>query len=290
MAVSFLILAILLIVGGLGGGDSLGTEFAVDRVNEFKSRIGFYDIVNTVDAETGVVLGPLDAQAVLSLKDWRIVEDSISFQKPGLVKRSWFFAKESSGVGLDIVVSSIKPTAAFEELVNFAGATMTVEIPFVRGPKELGQLSVKHKNPNVHDVIWAYQNVCVRINAIDVSLDVIKLAQALDRLLRGRLVNNVQNYKPYIERITVSPEHIRVGNLIHVEIHPRREPSSAQRMSEIIETQGQLEQVSQNALSASFRAKSPGQTEIYGMLADRATLLSASATVVVKILAPNSPQ
>lgn len=254
----------------------------VERLNHFKTEIGIGQLPSP-DPQRGIFTVWRDILSVDSLRkgDWEVVGDDLSIRPPAVVIQTWVLKRPEENLSIEIFVSSAGSALARQHLVDLAGNTMTVMVPYKK-TVGLGDIAVTHVNPEIDDLIWAYENVCLRIHGVLTSVNVISLAEEIQHLIKSKLVNEISDYLPKLDTIRLSATKIRIREPVSVYLQPnvRDVGHLALKVVKVGET---LNLISSDKESIKLEGKSLGSGEIQIILADRRNFLSASKVLTVHV-------
>ena len=266
--------------------DPSGAEDTSGREARFKNRIAFQTLSERTNDDRGVLLKWPDPLSLPPARDgdWKRGTDVVVTEEPGEAYRVWKFRNERGTLAVEVYVSSTGPATARRRLVELAARTMSVEIPYVPGPKGLGDIAVIHANPQVHRLIWVFHNVCVFLRENDSGVDLTALAMALQQLMERHLVSDLPRRLHRIDGVLVTPERIRVGESVRFDLDIAGLELGAPLLVDIDEKEGRLSYLTEEGTSVRFEAKSPGKGRAVVKVVDRRTLLSASKVVSFDVL------
>lgn len=260
------------------------------REERFRKAIGLELFASRGDARGDVVFEWPDLEAGAGLRDagWRRLVDLVTSDAPGEAYRVQKLRNDRGTFTVEIHVSSSGSRTARERLVELAGRTMTVDIPFVAGPAGLGDLAVAHTNPKVPNLIWVYANVCILVNADDSGVDPLGFARDLQRQMEGHL-GTVASEIPRIADLIVEPTRLHVGSEIRVTVRlASKKPDAV--LFKVEDPDDRLSLVDEEANVFRFTGKTAGTSTLRVTVIDRKTLLSASSSAVVVVLDREEPK
>ena len=130
--------------------------------------------------------------------DWIKVADNgyLDPQYPYNIYKDWAFKKEEEELGIDLFLSNEGHAAPMEQLLSCAIANQMGKIFFVKGPENLGQISIIDEHPQEQEIAWVYYNAFVDIKLFGSSLDIKKLAFHMQAQWEGHVVEDIEPYKP----------------------------------------------------------------------------------------------
>lgn len=255
------------------------------RVERFKREIGFERVAASVEGRGDVVFEWPDVESGVGLREtahWRRVEDFTASDGLGEAYRVRTLQNDKGTFTVAIHVSSSGTRAARERLVELAGRTMTVEIPYVKGHPGLGDLAVVHRNPAVPDLIWVYANVCIHVDADESDVDPFAFARDLQAQMERHLEPAAARL-PQITGLAVEPARVSEGKELRVTVQSTS-PHLESILFKVKDTEALLSKVDENVNVFRFLAKASGSTGLRAVAINRKTLLSASKSADVEIL------
>ncbi len=255
------------------------------RVERFKREIGFENVAARDEGRGDVVFEWPDVESGAGLRKtagWRRVEDFTTSDAPGEAYRVRTLQNDQGTFMVAIHVSSSGARPARERLVELAGRTMTVDIPYVKGPPGLGDLAVVNRNPEVPDLIWVYANVCIQVDADESHVDPLAFARDLQAQMERHL-GPAASRLPQITGLAVEPTRVSEGQEIRATIQ-----STSRHLDSILfkvkDEERLLSKVDEKDNVFRFVAKAPGSARLRAVAIDRRTLLSSSSSADVEIL------
>lgn len=255
-----------------------------ERLIQFKNSIRYDELSIPQETDRGVVLDwPISTLwGQLKNEPWQIRGDTIRVM-PGSVQHSWILNLNEEYITVDVFVSSTGQESALNFLFEKATNTSLPDIPFEKGPPELGQFAIQRIEAKPQNYIWTYYNVCFRIKQENQTLDVLTLAQWIQNLAAKHVMDNLSEYKPKIAKVDISSEKIKVGQQVTVSIQPTSGQDTERLLLEFIDVTDQLNLVSQEDFSFTFTAVKQGPGIVNLALADIKNLLCTpvNATIIV---------
>jgi len=262
-----------------------------DRVERFKREIGFERVTARGEGRGDVVFEWPDLESGAGLRDtagWRRVQDFTTSDAPGEAYRVRTLQNDTGTFTVAIHVSSSGAGTARERLVELAGRTMTVDIPYVAAPAGLGDLAVVHRNPLVPDLIWVYANVCIRVDADESHVDPLAFARDLQAQMEKHVEPGASRALQ-ITRLAVEPGRVSEGQEVRVTVQANA-PRPDSVLFKVKDTENLLSKVDENVNVFRFLAKAPGTARLRAVAIDRRTLLSASSSADVEIVPAPEPR
>ena len=256
-----------------------------NEVEAFKSRIG-WSSMPPPDLSGGVCADWSSLPAALqpTLAGLRPYSESVISVEPGMVQLRLTWRREPKALAVGVFVSGIDPMQVRDKLVSIASNTMRMTIPFVRGPEDLGEMSIRDAEGESDMLLWVFHNVLVQVENMDSGFDIIPVVYAIQSFMNRSLTPVLAAATPGVDEIHLSPSPIHVGNEASVSLTLASGTASDLTAKFRESPSSLLEAKRSDALSATFLAKSPGQTHIIVTLLDRKTLLSPALSVPVEVL------
>jgi hypothetical protein len=280
------ILAVALVAAGLNKEPRMAqNDYNKDRIESFKKRVGFSKLVG-VDGPDGVVANWAEMpNTLIYAKGKRIDSGQVYLLEPGLAKAKYVWKQGEDYLSVWVFVSGTGPSRAQERLLSLSSETMMPKIPYESGPAKLGDLSVRSPEPPFDVVMWVYRNVCVYVGTEVSARDVEPVAREIQRFMEAHHVSRLADHLPVVDRVDVSARQIHVGDELKLSIIlGKTTPLESVRTHFNEVGEHRLEVLSIQPLTATYRAKTPGQTRIDIPVVDRKTLLSPPLSVTVDIL------
>jgi hypothetical protein len=274
------------------------SPFARRELERFKQRIGYREPGGGEVLTRGVAAAWPDPGSLPGLghwsgcgrSGWTTTSDGVYREggEHGLAQRVWDLRAEEQRLMLRIAVSSTGTRAARRHLLRTTTATnMSLsDFPARRGPGDLGDLAVAI---GADCLVWSYHNVCFELKRDSSTIDLTRVARALQSHAERHLVDRVIDHAPKIARVEVSPMKVRVGEPLTIRLH-------LAAGQEVQHMQADWRQVGQalgargvenpTALRFELEGRSPGRSEVELHVVDRRTLLSTRVTAQVEVVSP----
>lgn len=261
-----------------------------EQLKKFKSLIGFEQTPRIGDSDKGVVLDWPSPREWGQLKEgaWQIEGDTIRIHK-GAVDRNWNLSMDEESISIEVFVSSAGPDLARQHLLEIASNTTMMEIPFTKGPEDLGHLAIQEIDPQPQYFVWTFYNLCFKIMQDNNTTDVLNLARWIQKHVDGYVKDNISQYRPKITKVELSSKQISVGETVTVQVQPAATEDTERLLVELANASDHLDCTLQEDLSLCFEGLKPGKAEIHLILADKKNLLSTSAVVSVEVLGSKEP-
>lgn len=253
-------------------------------VQEFKREIGYTDSPAGAAATEWVACEwPAPAQLPGLGEGWKVLYDEVLVEQ-GSGIRKIDLRHELEELSLEIFVSSTGPQAARERLVRIASSTMMPQIPYRKGPANLGDLSVVSVESDPVAVLFTVRNVMVRIRKQSAKLSVVSLAEHLASIAGREVVPQLAVLAPRLLRVDVNPSPAHVGQTVTVQLHPDPPDAGARWKTDFEIRSGGLQPGPQQGLTLRLRAVKPGPADVALYVIDRKTLVVTSTEAKVEVL------
>lgn len=255
-----------------------------DKLAHFKALIGFdllprsraggpYPAVAWPD--------PLQAPGVHG-EGWTIAADTPWREAQGSA-REWVLRRGPETLVVLAFVSSAGETGARDFLLARACNTMTLEVPYVAGPQDLGSLAVQSPNSSAPYLMWVSGNCCIELKAFATALDLQAIARWLQSHLEAAALP--RGARPP-DRVRMSALQARVGEVLQLRLEPGESAPPAGYLMELEYDRDEIEVVSQDGLAASLRGRRAGTARLTVHGVDLATLASSDQSVELNFAAP----
>jgi hypothetical protein len=215
------------------------------------------------------------------LAGFSLVTENAVPQAPGETWRKWIWATSTSPVARLIVqafVSSAGPAIARAALVRLTTVNMRPDVPYDRGPADLGDVSaVSTVSPSPTHIVWVFHNVCMSVlTEKDPGADVTAIARALQSALAQHVADALDAAVPKVEKVELSAPEVRVDEPLTV--HVRMQGADPQRRFLVaLHDRPADVRVRRASLDLEVTADNPGAKALTILIADASTLLSTSA-------------
>ena len=194
-------------------------ELENGRIAALKKSIGFEEAVRGEAPNRGVVLEWPEPLTWPELADpaWGVAGQGI-YPSVGSALRNWTLRQGQRILRVDVFVSSLGPELAHQFLLGVPAGSSMADLPYKRGPRDLGTLSIQHVSPRVPSLVWCYHNVCVRLSRMGDTADVLPLARHLQELMADHVLDDFMQHAPAIDGLEASAERLSVGELLAVRL------------------------------------------------------------------------
>ncbi len=217
-----------------------------------------------------------------------LVADTPILESPGEASREWIWStpkSPSARLRLNVYVSSTGPATARNRLIRITTETMRSDVPYVRGPADLGDVSALFSVPPMFDhVVWVFHNVCLSLEQRDdPGIDVLAVARALQTALAHHVVDPIDDAIPRVDRVEPSATEVRVNELLTVRIRMQSSDPPRKFLVDLDDPPTDV-RVRDASLNLQLTADHPGAKALTILIADASTLLSTTVqtTMIVK--------
>jgi hypothetical protein len=257
-----------------------------DKVAHFKARIGFDQRPRTfVAGPQPAVLwpDPLVAPGVAGA-GWAVAADTAWRQDQGSA-REWVLRRGPEALMVLAFVSGAGEDGARDFFLARTCNTMTLEVPYVPGPQDLGSLSAQSPHRGAPYLIWVFGNCCVELKAVDTALDLLAIARWLQGHMEAPRARGAAPL-PRPDRVTLSALRAPVGQVLTLELEPGEPAAAAGYLMELEYDRSQIDIQAQEGLTARLAGLRPGLATftVHGL--NPATLMTSTQTVTLIFLAP----
>lgn len=138
----------------------------------FEKKIGFDEAIKNHVASEKIVFDWSTVKNPPHLVGWKIMgKRREATEGPRARERwEWGYVKKNEGVGIKILAHKIGEDSALLAIRNFANRSNMMEPPYLKGPSDLGTLSVIMPGPDGYDVYWAYRDLEFSVEATSKEL------------------------------------------------------------------------------------------------------------------------
>lgn len=256
-----------------------------DKVARFKTRIGFDQRPRAFAPGLQPAVpwpDPLAAPGVAGA-GWAVAADTTWRQDQGSV-REWVLRRGPEALMVLAFVSGAGEDGARDFFLARACNTMTLEVPYVPGPQDLGSLSVQSPHAGAPYLMWMFGNCCVELKAVDTALDLLAVARWLQSHMET--APRARGAAPQPDRVTLSALRAPVGQVLSLRLKPGEPPSQAGYLMELEYDRSRIEVQSQDGLTARLCGLRPGPASLTVHGVNPATLASSTQTLALSFLAP----
>jgi hypothetical protein len=263
------------------GGQMDNLEAMLDR---FKQRIDFDGAMRTeAPGRLVLVTWPdiLSAPGIVQ-GGWSIVANTTKSIAGG-AERKWVLRRGGEEVDVVAFVSPTEVEPARQFFLSEASNTMMPEVPYERGPRDLGTLSAASApHPTRGSLLWLFRNVCTEAKRFDTQVDILAIARWLQARYEAALVASDSPLLRSLPHVAASPQRAMAGEPI--EIKAQIDPASPPRYIMKLEFDiAAIRLKEQDGLRARLEGKAPGHTTVQAHLIDSATLISGITPVELDI-------
>ncbi len=206
----------------------------------------------------------------------------------GLVGAHWVWRRGERSVSVSVSVSSAGFAAVHEKLFTSSTETTMVRIPYGPGPRDLGDLALRHRVEGGDLIMWVYRNVFVLLDGDAPGLDLEPTARVIQQFMEAHHTRRLAEHLPRVDRVDLSARQVRAGDEWKVSLQPAKGTDADGVTVEFEQDDAAddypLESLRSSRLSATYRAVAPGNARVGIRVVDRRTLLSPPLSATVEIL------
>lgn len=152
------------------------------RLVEFKRTIGYESALAMERRDQQVIVNWDSFPTPPELNNWNIEKNS-SLNGDGTRYIRFNFTRKDEQVNVSIDIFDSRNNKAGESLLLKADAVTTMAITDIRGPRELGTLSLISSTKPTDLVYWIYRNVFVEVNTYKTNVSALSIASWLQKQL-----------------------------------------------------------------------------------------------------------
>jgi hypothetical protein len=264
------------------GTVTLAQEADIDdeRIETFKRDIGIDKDEAGIRGDWGIVMDWPKPTKCPDLKDWKITYGSVRTGDDTTLQ-TWILAPKNAKqdddqmIHIDIYVSNEGTEKPKKHLLRRAAAHSTPDIPLKKSAEKMGDLHLVSSTGLNDQGWWTYYNVYFTALSHNSDMDMVSIARWFHDQAKANVKDNLSDYLPKIEKITVSHDQITVDGETTITVEPEPGPGQkrASLMMDFYPAGDQLRLVRENKFRLSFKGNSPGETGIGLVLANTKNLL-----------------
>ena len=168
------------------GGASGATD---PRILEFKKKIRFDEAFQHEPIEEHVEIDLSTFPAPPHLGGWTVVERHHLQREDGENILHWQFEKDDALFTLILTIYPPNNNLAAEKFIQTASSTTRMEIPYIKGPSDLGTLCVVDEGDDT-TVMWVYRNAFVKVARYQSDVPHIEIARWIQKHLETKIKSN----------------------------------------------------------------------------------------------------
>lgn len=153
------------------------------RLLEFKRVIGYENALAAERRDQQVIANWDNFPTPPELDGWNL-EKSSRLNESGTRYLRLSFTRKNEQVSVSIDIYDPRNNRAGESLLLKADAVTTMTITDIRGPKELGTLSVISSAKPTDLVYWIYRNVFVEVSTYKTNVSALSIASWLQKQMK----------------------------------------------------------------------------------------------------------
>lgn len=141
------------------------------RTKSFEKKIDFERALSNHVSSEKIVFGWSTIENPPHLVGWELTGQHHETTGGPLAQENWKWAykKNEEGVGITIISHKIGEQSALFAIRDFANNSNMLEPPYLKGPTDLGTVSVVVPVPYGYEVHWAYRDLEFSVEATDKS-------------------------------------------------------------------------------------------------------------------------
>jgi hypothetical protein len=256
------------------------------KATELMKKIGLDRLV-VGHPERGVALAWTTAlvQSFLPADGWQLLGNTMFPVANGEARREWIWGKGEARLMFEVFVSSAGPGLAHESLVRKTTENMRPDVPHVRGPAELGDVSAVYDlPPTFFHVIWVFRNMCVSLEKRDApDLELLAIARAIQTRLAQNVVADVGAFVPHIDRIEPSTAAVHLGDTLALKVRMASSDPQRDLLVDIERVDNSIRILSQSSAGIVLEPDAPMARDVMVRVVDPVSLLSAWAPVAITV-------
>ncbi len=273
---AILLIAVFLITNTMIGEDVDSHREAM--LEHFKNNIGFDKLPPVEHSSRGVVVAWPDIRQAPDLgPHWQILADTTWWERNGGIKNQ-ILGRGGERLVFTIFLAQAGEDAARMFLLDKVSQTTMAAIPYIRGPANLGTLSLTAGQP-IDSVAWYFSNVVFQIEATNTALNILPLAKSLQSLAEGRVVPNIAANAPKPRSVMVSNRNAPIGQTVTVRLSMDQDKGQFNYVLDLEFDRSQISILSQNDDAFTLKGLRPGPATVKAHLIDKRTLVSSSLTI-----------
>jgi hypothetical protein len=254
------------------------------KVARFRQRIDFDRVLAAESrAEAAVVRWP-DPRMVPALGSppWTVVSDTL-WREGGGALREWVLRRNRETLSILAFVSSAGPDPARGFLLARAANSMLVDVPYVRGPQNLGSLALTAEAPTPPYFLWVFRNLCLEVKVRDTAVDALAVAQWLQALAARSLVRWGDLERAALPLAHVPAASVVVGKVVSMTVQAPPDATGNKYLLQVETIPAELQLLDQQPDQLQIRPLKPGSVTLQLHWLNSETLISRSTTVAFDV-------
>ena len=265
----------ILVSGNITGADMDSHTEA--KIENFKKSIGFDRLPPVTPSASGIVVAWPNLWRLPGLgPDWQVLADTTWWEQAGGIRKQ-ILGRGNEKLVFNIFIAQGGEESARNFLLDKVSQTTMAFINYVRGPSNLGTLSLVVSGHPVDSVAWYFSDGVFQIESYDTNVDILALAKSLQSLAETRVAEVAKSHAPQPESIKVNTHSAPVGFTVTAEIKLGQDPT--QYLVDLEFDKSQVNILSQDGLEFALQGLKPGKATIKAHLVDKRTLTSSTQTL-----------
>lgn len=270
-----------------GAGETLAQEQDIfdERIEAFKREIALDEAQERARGDWGVVMEWPKPTDCPDLKDWKITYSSVRTGNDTTLQ-TWILAPKNAVenddrmVHINIYVANEGTEIPKKHLLRRAAAHSTPDIPLKKGSEKMGDLHLVSNTAVQNQAWWTLCNVYFTALGHNADTDLTAIARWYHDQANANIKDNLRDYLPEIEKVTVSHDEIMIDGETVITVQPGVGQNQASLMMDFSPCGTQLRLVDEKKFVLKFKGNSPGETGFGIVLADTKTLLGSIPVLV----------
>lgn len=256
------------------------------KVARFRERIGLdaalrdESLVESAQVQWPDMLGAPG----IDRGSWRVAADTL-WRDGGGEAREWVLRRGRETMSMLAFVSSTGPEPARSFLLRRASENMMIEVPFVRGPSELGSLAVTGEPAGPPFFLWVFRNLCLEVKARETRVDALAVARWLQALASRSLVPQAEIARRPAPAVDVALRRPVVGQVVDIALELPTDPAGTRYVLQVEVEPGRMRAISQQGGAVQVMALLPGRATVQLHVVDSHTLIATRSTVELDVTA-----
>ncbi len=139
------------------------------RQREFEKNIGYdaalqQHVGNEVVTVDWLKIGPCEGLAQWKIEDAKLTNVNIGNE---VDEWTWYYRKPGAAIVVSVTSFRGDELAAMKALSEFANRSNMAPLPYARGPKDLGTISVVFDKGGAYGLFWAFRNLKFEVEGAD---------------------------------------------------------------------------------------------------------------------------
>ena len=253
-----------------------------EEVERFEQSVGL-DRFRATASEEAIVIswGGLGHALAVDASDIGVYPEPAEIGSDGAVSRLWVWpAEQFDGLSVQVTVAQNVADAA-NCMLNIATVHMLPDIPYVRGPSNLGDFSITSGGEQPHSIVWLRGNVCLHLQIEPGTARGLLFAETIDRF--------VARARPWsggavVLEASASASTVKLGDEVEIVLTIQHPDDVSVTPVEIIQEHPWiLEPTESGQTLFRFRAQACGQTSLLVVVANADTMVAQRRSLEVTV-------